>query len=59
VAALVLDDVKFNAGRRTVAIPSPLVDLLLAHRDVQEQERRTAGSGTRKDLISWHPGNVT
>ena len=39
-----LDDVKSKAGRRTVAIPGPLVDLLLAHRDIQEQERRTAGS---------------
>ena len=41
---LVLDDVKSKAGRRTVAIPGPLADLLLAHRDVQEQERGAAGS---------------
>ena len=41
---LVLDDVKSKAGRRTVAIPGPLVDLLLPHRDVQEQERGAAGS---------------
>ena len=33
-----------KAGRRTVAIPGPLVDLLLPHRDVQEQERGAAGS---------------
>ena len=39
-----LDDVKSKAGRRTVAIPGPLADLLLAHRDVQEQERGAAGS---------------
>ncbi|MCA1602959.1 MAG: site-specific integrase, partial [Acidobacteria bacterium] len=41
---LVLDDVKSKAGRRTVAIPGPLVNLLLAHREVQQEERRTAGS---------------
>jgi hypothetical protein len=41
---VVLDDVKSKAGRRTVAIPGPLVDLLYARREVQQQERLTAGS---------------
>jgi hypothetical protein len=41
---LVLDDVKSKAGRRMVAIPVPLVDLLSTHREVQTQERLTAGS---------------
>jgi integrase len=40
----VLDDVKSKAGRRTVALPGPLLDLLSAHREVQAQERLTAGS---------------
>jgi integrase len=41
---LVLDDVKSKAGRRTVALPGPLLDLLSAHREIQAQERLTAGS---------------
>lgn len=33
-----------QAGRRTIAIPGPLVDLLSAHREVQAPEQLTAGS---------------
>ena len=33
-----------GAGRRTIAIPGPLVDLLRGHREIQEQERIAAGS---------------
>lgn len=35
---------KSKAGRRTIAIPAPLVELLRAHKEVQEQERIIAGS---------------
>jgi integrase len=41
---LVLDDVKSKAGRRTIALPAPLLDLLCAHHEIQAQERITAGS---------------
>jgi integrase len=41
---LVLDDVKSKAGRRTIALPAPLLDLLRAHQEIQAQERITAGS---------------
>jgi integrase len=41
---LVLDDVKSKAGRRTIALPAPLLDLLRAHHEIQTQERITAGS---------------
>jgi len=36
--------VKSKAGRRTIALPGPLLELLSAHRSTQEQERLTAGS---------------
>lgn len=36
-------EVKSRAGRRTIGLPSALVELLSAHRRVQEQERATAG----------------
>ena len=38
---------KSKAGRRTIAIPAPLVDLLRVHQEIEEQERITAGSPWR------------
>jgi len=44
---LVIIEPKSYAGRRTIAVPGPLVDLLREHRAAQEAERKAAG-----DL--WH-----
>jgi len=41
---LVLVEPKSEAGKRTVALPAPLVDALRAHRQVQLEERLKAGS---------------
>lgn len=40
---LMLDDVKSRAGRRTLALPGPLLELLVAHREAQDRERAAAG----------------
>ncbi|UUV34287.1 site-specific integrase [Amycolatopsis roodepoortensis] len=37
-------DVKSKAGRRTVGIPKPLLELLRAHRAAQDEEREFAGT---------------
>jgi integrase len=39
---LVLDEVKSRAGRRTIALPGPVADLLRAHRAHQDGERAVA-----------------
>lgn len=40
---LVTAEVKSRAGRRTVGLPQPLIDVLTAHRDQQDEERVNAG----------------
>ena len=40
---LVEVEVKSRAGRRGVGLPDPLVDLLRAHHEAQDEERRRAG----------------
>ena len=45
---LVLVEPKSRAGRRTIALPEPVVELLRAHRGAQNAERLHAGS-------EWHP----
>ena len=46
---LVLGPVKSKTGRRTIALPKPLLDDLKAHRGAQNAERLTAGT-------MWHDG---
>ena len=41
---LVYEEPKSERSRRTLALPTQLVDALRAHRDAQRQERRDAGS---------------
>ncbi|MEP6760480.1 MAG: site-specific integrase [Sporichthyaceae bacterium] len=45
---LVLVEPKSRAGRRTIALPEPVAELLKAHRVAQNAERLHAGS-------EWHP----
>lgn len=42
-------DVKSKAGRRTVGIPKPLLDLLRKHKAEQDAERKYAGTEWRDD----------
>ncbi|WP_158846982.1 tyrosine-type recombinase/integrase [Saccharothrix deserti] len=46
---LVEVDVKSRAGRRGLALPDELFDLLMAHKEVQSKEREIAGT-------EWHEG---
>jgi len=46
---LVEVDVKSRAGRRGIALPDQLFDLITEHRNVQEREREHAGT-------EWHDG---
>ena len=43
-------DVKLKAGRRTIGIPGPLLELLRRHNVTQEEERQFAGT-------AWQPGD--
>jgi integrase len=41
---LLPDEVKSRAGNRTIALPAPVLELLLAHREAQRGEAQMAGS---------------